>query len=154
MNNTTAVKPFAFDHAPTAALLRVSVKVWLGMVAYLVLVKIVITFFPATFKSVEQAAVFAWPALGIWAVLGLIGFWCAHMPGFPSAWDSRRSNRQRLLLPIGIGLAYAGFVIAFDRLTGYSKFESALHSGAKANIVFPASLLIYPGGAVIVEVAY
>jgi hypothetical protein len=124
------------------------------VVAYLVLVKIVITFVPATFKSVDQAAAFAWPALGIWAVLGLIGIWFAHKTGFPSAWDARRSNRQHLLIPIVIGLAYAGFEIVFDLLTGYSKFESALHGGAKANIDFPASLLIYPGGAVIVEVAY
>jgi hypothetical protein len=154
MNNATSVKPFAFNQAPASTSLSVSVKVWLGVVAYLVLVKMVITFFPATFKSIDQAAVFAWPALGIWAMLGFIGIWFAHRTGFPSAWETRLSNQQRLLIPIVIGLAYAGFEIAFDRLTGYSKFESALHGGLRANIDFPASLLIYPGGAVIVEVCY
>jgi hypothetical protein len=154
MNNATSVKPLAFDPASTPTPLRVSVKVWLGLVAYLVLVKIIITFFPATFSSVEQAAVFAWPALGIWAVLGFIGIWLAHRTGFPSAWDARVSNRQRLLIPIAIGLAYAVFEVAFDLLTGYSKFEVALHHATKVNIDFPASMLIYPGGAVIVEVVY
>ncbi|MFN8491278.1 MAG: hypothetical protein U0350_27015 [Caldilineaceae bacterium] len=154
MNNTTSVKPFTFDHTSPTTPLGVSVKVWLGLVAYLVLVKIIITFFPATFSSVDQAAVFAWPALGIWAVLGLIGVWFAHKTGFPSAWDARLSNRQRMWIPIAIGLAYAGFEVAFDLLTGYSKFEVALHHATKVNIDFPASLWIYPGGAIIVEVVY
>jgi hypothetical protein len=132
----------------------VSVKVWLSLVAYLVLVKTLITLVPATFRSVEQAAVFAWPALGIWAVLGLIGIWFAHKTGFPSAWDARFSNKERLWIPIAIGLAYAVFEVAFDLLTGYSKFEIALHHMTKINIDFPANVLIYPGGAVIVEVIY
>jgi hypothetical protein len=154
MNNATSVKPFAFKADPTATPFRVSVKVWLGLVAYLVLVKMIITFFPAAFSSIEQAAVFAWPALGIWALLGFIGIWFAHKTGFPLAWDARLSNRQRLWIPIAIGLAYAVFEVAFDLLTGYSKFEILLHHATKINIDFPASLWIYPGGAVIVEVIY
>jgi hypothetical protein len=154
MNNAMPVKSLASDQAYPPTSLSVSVKVWLGLVAYLVLVKGVITFFPATFSSVEQAAVFAWPALGIWALLGLIGVWFAHRTGFPSAWDARLSNQQRLWIPIALGLAYAVFEVAFDLLTGYSKFEIALHHATKVNIDFPASLLIYPGGAIIVEVVY
>ena len=49
MNNPTSVKPFAFDPAYTPTPLSVSVKIWLGLVAYLALVKSVITFFPTTF---------------------------------------------------------------------------------------------------------
>lgn len=154
MNNTTPIKPFVVDYVITPTPLSVSVKVWLGLLAYLVLVKMIITFFPATFSSVDQAAVFAWPALGIWAALGSIGVWFAHKTGFPSAWDARLSNRQRLWMPIAIGLAYAGFEVGFDLLTGYSKFEIALHHATKVNIDFPASLWIYPGGAIIVEVIY
>ncbi len=154
MNNTTPVNPWSFARVRPSSSFSTSVKVWLGLVAYLVLVKIIITFFPATFGSVDQAAVFAWPALSIWAVLGLIGVWFAQKTGFPSAWDARLSNRQRLWFPITIGLAYAGFEVVFDLLTGYSKFELALHHAAKVNIDFPASLWIYPGGAIIVEVVY
>jgi hypothetical protein len=154
VNNATSVKPFAFDNSSALTPFRVSVKVWLGSVAYLVLVKLIITFFPATFSSVEQAAVFAWPALGIWAILGFIGIWFAHKTGFPAAWDARFSNKERLWIPIAIGLAYAMFEIVFDRLTGYSKFQLALHHATKINIDFPVSLLIYPGGAMIVEVVY
>ncbi len=154
MNNTTSAQPFIFSDASSTTPLKVSIKVWLGLVAYLVLVKLIITVFPATFSSVDQAAVFAWPALGIWAVLGLIGVWFTHKTGFPSAWDERLSTRQRLWIPIVIGLAYAVFEVVFDLLTGYSKFESALHHAAKVNIDFPASLWIYPGGAIIVEVVY
>lgn len=154
MSNPTFVKSFAFNPAPTATPFRTSVKVWLGLVTYLVLVKLMITFFSATFTSVDQAAIFAWPALAIWAVLGFIGVWFAHKTGFPSAWDARLSNRQRLLIPIAIGLAYAVFEVVFDLLTGYSKFEIALHHVAKINIDFPASVWIYSGGSVIIEVIY
>lgn len=154
MNNTTSIHTGIFATPTPVTPLRMSIKVWLGLVAYLGLVKIIITFFPATFSSVDQAAVFAWPALGIWAVLGAIGIWFAHRTGFPSAWDTRLSNRQRLWIPIAIGLAYALFEVAFDLLTGYSKFEVALHHATKVNIDFPASLWIYPGGAIIVEVVY
>ncbi|MCX6050309.1 MAG: hypothetical protein NT075_34870 [Chloroflexi bacterium] len=152
MNSTTSIKPDAFNFTPTP--FNISLKVWLGLVAFLVLVKTVITFFPTTFRSVEQASVFAWPALGIWAILGLIGVWFAHKTGFPSAWDGHLSNKERLWIPIAIGLAYAVFEVAFDLLTGYSRFEIALHHVTKINIDFPASVLIYPGGAVIVEVIY
>jgi len=154
MNNATAANPFAVNTAPAATPFRTSLKVWLGLVAYLVLVKIVITFFPANFSSVDQAAVFAWPALGIWAVLGFIGVWFAHKTSFPAAWAAQFFNRQRLWIPIALGLTYAVFEVAFDLATGYSKFQIALHHVAKINIDFPASVLIYSGGSIIVEVIY
>src|SRR5689334_1053329 len=84
-----------------------SVKVWLGLVVFLVLVKLAITiFFPNVFADPSQAAFFEWPVLGIFGVLGLIGVLLSEYTGFPDALDARVSNWQRWLLPILIGLGF------------------------------------------------
>ncbi|MEZ4865975.1 MAG: hypothetical protein R3C14_31965 [Caldilineaceae bacterium] len=145
---------YAVDPRSAKRKLSSSVTVWLALMTYLALVKIIITFVPTTFRDVSQAQVFAWLALGIFALLSAIGLWLAARTGFPAAWDARLTNRQRLWWPILIGLAYGVLEVAFDLATGYSAYESAQHGGMRANIDFPASVLIYPGGAIIVEIAY
>jgi hypothetical protein len=122
--------------------------------AYLVLVKLIITLSPATFRSAEQAAVFGWPFLAVWTAAGLIGIWFSRRTGFPDAWDARISNRQRFLIPILIGLAFSVVAVSHDLVTHYTQLLSVIHGQVRNNIDFPASLLIYPGGAVIVEVFY
>jgi hypothetical protein len=71
-----------------------SVLVWLGLTAYLALVKVGITLFPAVFRSAAQAAVFDWPFLAIWGLGGLVGISFARKTGFPDAWDEGRPRRQ------------------------------------------------------------
>lgn len=131
-----------------------SYKVWAVLMAYLVLVKLIITLSPATFRSAEQAAVFGWPFLAVWTAAGLIGIWFSRRTGFPDAWDARISNRQRFLIPILIGLAFSVVAVSHDLVTHYTQLLSVIHGQVRNNIDFPASLLIYPGGAVIVEVFY
>lgn len=153
---TNRSSPQSTASAPASAGQQISKSalVWLALMAYLVLVKVIITFVPATFRDVSQAQVFAWPALGIFALLNAVGLWLAGKTGFAAVWDEQLTNRQRLWIPIGLGLAYAIFEVGFDLITGYSAWESAQHGGMRANIDFPASALIYPGGAIIVEIAY
>src|SRR5262245_19439844 len=131
-----------------------SVVVWLALMGYLVLVKVIITFFPAAFRSVAQAAAFAWPALVVVAIAGLIGIWFSHRTGFPDAWDKRITNRQRFLIPVLLGLGLSLAFVVIDLLTHYDTTLALQHGQAHSNIDFPASVLIYPGGAVIVEVFY
>ena len=131
-----------------------SVGVWLALMAYLVAVKLVITVVPATFRHVSQAAVFGWPFLAVWTIAGLIGIWLARRTGFPNALDQRISNRQRFVVPALIGLGISVAFVAHDLLTHYSQFMAARYGVPRANIDFPASLPIYSGGAVIVEVFY
>lgn len=131
-----------------------SVTIYLALMAYLALVKIIITFVPATFRSISQAAVFAWPFIGIWTVAGLIGIWFARKTGFPEAWDARVSTVQQLLIPALLGIGLSLPFIATDMLTHYNSLLAAQYNQPRANIDFPASLLIYPGGAIIVEVFY
>jgi hypothetical protein len=44
--------------------------VFFGLIAYLVLVKLLLLLWPGVFRSPAQAAVFGWPWLLLWAVLG------------------------------------------------------------------------------------
>src|SRR3712207_5943062 len=78
-----------------------SVVVWLGLVAYLAVVKVLsLTLVPITFRSAGQESLFSWTTLAVIAALGLVGVWCAARTGFPAAWDGRITNRQRLLIPV------------------------------------------------------
>jgi hypothetical protein len=131
-----------------------SYSVWLVLMAYLVAVKLLITVVPATFRSVSQAGVFDWPFLAVWAIAGLIGIFFAQKTGFPNAWDGRVSHRQRFFIPVLLGISFSVAFIAHDLLTHYSRIMAAQHGVARANIDFPVSLLIYPAGAVVVEVFY
>jgi len=135
--------------------LRRSLLVWLALMAFVVLVKlIVMTFYPGVFRSPSQQAVFAWPALALWGVLGAAGLWFTHAAGLPGAWDSRVPNSRRLLWPVLTGLAFGVVQVAFDLVTRYTQLLANFYNEPAVNIVFPANVLIYPAASVIVEVLY
>src|SRR5262245_49612144 len=85
---------------------RRSVQVYLGLMLYLVAVKITLTLMMANsgFRSPSQAAVFAWPAIGIFTIAGLIGLGLVHRLGLPGVWSSNVPLRWRLLIPTAGGL--------------------------------------------------
>jgi hypothetical protein len=123
--------------------------------AYVVAVKIAITYaLPAVFRDPSQAAVFSWTALSILTVAGLAGVWLSLQTGFPGALSERVTSRQRYLLPVLVGLGIGVLYVAFDLLSGYSAFMIALRGQPSYNIDFPANVLIYSAGAIIVEVIY
>jgi len=132
----------------------VSIRIYLGLMAYLVLVKLILTAFPAVFRSPAQASVFEWPLLALWTGLGLLGVWLSEKTGFPAAWGEKGSNRPRIVIPLLLGTGLGLLAIATDALTGWTKFVAAKMSLPTIHIAFPASVLIYPGGAIIVEVVY
>jgi len=134
--------------------LTVSIKVYLGLMAYLVLVKLILTFLPAVFRSAAQAAVFQWKWITIFTATGLLGVFLADRTGFPAAWGGGISNRARILLPAALGAGLGVLAIGTEVATGWTKFVAAKMNLPTIHIDFPASALIYPGGAIIVEVAY
>ncbi|HSE41808.1 MAG TPA: hypothetical protein VLH08_13680 [Acidobacteriota bacterium] len=131
-----------------------SVLIFLGCVAYLVLVKLIITFFPAAFRSTSQAAVFEWKFLAIWTILGWLGVVLAQKTGFPEPWNGGISNIPRVSLPLAIGILLGILAIATDWLTGWTHFVANKMHLKTIHIDFPASLVIYPGGAIIVNIIY
>jgi hypothetical protein len=142
------------DQAATGGWFSKSVRIFFGLVAYLVLVKLGIAFFPAVFRSTAQAAVFEWKFLAIWTVLGWIGVVLAQRTGFPEPWNGGISNMRRLLISFVIGVGLGILAIATDMFTGWTHFVATKMGLKTIHIDFPASLLIYPGGAIIVNLIY
>lgn len=134
--------------------LRVSLAVYAGLMAYLVAVKLVLIFLPNVFRSPAQAAVFAWPALAVWTVLGGIGVYLADRTGFPPPWAEADSNAKRVWVPTGFGLALGILAIFTEKLTHWTEIVAVKMNLPSIHIAWPASVLIYPGGAIIVEVVY
>lgn len=130
-----------------------SLRIFLWLVAYLALVKLALTLFPQVLRSPAQAKVFEWQFLALWAALGFAGVSLSERTGFPPAW-AKGSARSRLLIPALWGVVFGLLAIATDAATGWTKAVAAKLGQSSIHIPFPASVLIYPGGAVIVEILY
>ena len=132
-----------------------SVTVWSALVAYLGLVKITLDlFFPHAFADPAQASLLGWVPLGIFSGLGLIGVWLSQQTGFPSALDAQVSLRQRLLIPLLIGVGFGLPQVVLDLLTGFTKLIAARHGVTQQYTDFPSMLLIFTAAPIIVEVVY
>jgi hypothetical protein len=140
--------------AASPARFRKSASVWLACVTFLALVKLLILASPASFFADPRLGLFDWLPIAVVAGAGLLGVWLSHQTGFPAAWDERVANRERLLLSALIGAAFGVLTIAVDRLTGQSQLFVEQMGLARFHMPLPASLVFYPGGAIIVEVAY
>ncbi len=152
-----ASQVFAFlsRRLPSGDQLLRSEAVWLMLMAYLALAKILSdTVVPITFRSPGQQGLFTWDSVAIYTVLGLVGIWCARATGFPAAWDARMSSTQRILLPAAIGLAIGIAEIGVDIVTAGTKALAVATGQPGFNIDFPGSLLAYSGGALEVETLY
>jgi hypothetical protein len=128
--------------------------VYLGLVAFLVVVKLVLTFLPGLFRSPAQAAVFEWRFLALWTVLGSLGVLLSERTGFPDPLDERIGPRERYGVPAAIGAGLGALAIATDATTHWTRFVAAKMHLPTIHVEFPASVLVYTGGAVIVEVIY
>lgn len=138
----------------TAPSFWTSARRYLLLMAYLVVVKLAITFVPDAFRSTAQAAVFAWPMIAVLTVLGLGGLWLARRIGLPGFWNPDLPATRKWLLPVLLGVAFGALAIGVDAWTGWTDVIERKLGLPSIHIEFPASLLIYPGGAVIVNVIY
>jgi hypothetical protein len=130
-----------------------SVRTWLILMAFLGVVELFISLFGVG-PTTASTGVFVWPVLVGVGLAGLAGIWLSDRTGFPSAWDARVSNRQRLLYPIAIGVGFGLLQVSIEELTHWIEFVKQLTGASVFNTAFPGSLLVYPGGAVVVEVFY
>jgi hypothetical protein len=144
----------ALENRRTNSLLSKPVLIFFGLVAYLIAVKLLITFYPAAFRSTTQAAVFEWKFLALWTILGWIGVVLSQKTGFPEPWNGGIPNTHRILLPFLIGISLGILAIGTDWITGWTHFVANKMHMKTIHIDFPASLLIYPGGAIIVNIVY
>ncbi len=127
---------------------------FLLLVAWLVAIKLAILGGPPVFRSPAQAAVFAWPFLGVVLVAGLGGVWLSRRIGIPDLLAVDIAPRHRFLAPVIIGWALGLAMLGSDWGFDWSLPMALGHGLPSIHIPFPASLLIYPGGAIIVCVIY
>jgi hypothetical protein len=124
---------------------------------YLIFVKLVLLVASASspgFRSPSQAGVFAWWFLGALFLAGALTTWLNHWVGLKPLWDPSVSLGERLTQPILLGLVLGVMSIAVDLGTGWTKASAAQVGVPSIHIPWPNSLLIYPGGAIIVDVLY
>ncbi|MGQ0603981.1 MAG: hypothetical protein ACT4QE_20055, partial [Anaerolineales bacterium] len=106
------------DRSALRRKIPVSYLVWFGLVAYLILVKIVLeTFLPNAFADPAQAGPFAWPAIAIFGALGLAGVWLTRRTGFPEAWDARIGPMRQVALPVLAGVVLGVLMVVTDQVT-------------------------------------
>lgn len=131
---------------------------FLVLVAYLAAVKLALlcgNFPPEMFPHPSQRESFEWTSIVCLVLLpGLVGVWLAHRTGFPDMWDRRVSNAQRFLLPAAIGAAFGLEEVVVDRLTGMTEVVRSVIGLRFFHMRFPASLAVYPGGAIIVDTLF
>ncbi len=130
-----------------------SVLIWLALVGYLVLAKLVLGLLPPL-NVREVASIFSWSSIAVYAALGLVGVWLASHNRFPAGLDRHISNRERIWLPLLLGLALAIIAVLIDRVTGGTHFIETQTGQASFNVYFPASMLVYTAGVVEVNAFY
>lgn len=131
--------------------LSTSTRIYFGLIAFLVLVKILFLIFPVTLPVAGNEVAFAPLTILILAAMGFVGLLLARRTGFADIWDERVSNRQRFLIPCVVGLIY-GVVTIAPLIIGSSSRVHPLATGSDVHVKFPFSIPYYAYGAVFLEI--
>jgi hypothetical protein len=134
--------------------LRRSLLIYLVLMVYLILVKIVLSLASVKVIAASQEELFRWPLIGVLVLAGGISVWLGPRMGLPGLWDASISTRKRLLLPAVVGLGLGAVNLALQAFTGYVHVLAAAAHVSSINVAFPASLLFYSAGAIILEAIY
>jgi hypothetical protein len=124
------------------------------LMACLIAVHFVLAFNAGAAKSVSQAAVFSWTALALIGALGFASTFFLNLTRLRGIWDASVPIFQRIGWPILLGLALGIAVVAVDLLTGWSHTMASEVHLTTIHIVFPLSIPIYFGGAILVTIIY
>lgn len=122
-----------------------SVKAYLGLFAFVAILRIILFFVPVEYVLPNQEQMVAIPTILVIFALGLIGLRLTPKAGFAEMLDANISNKQRFLIPILVGLGFGIVSVIFDLLQPL---------GANIQIKLPASLLVYPIGGVLEEIMF
>ena len=136
------------------ASVRRSLLIYLALIGYLVLVKITLDLASVGAVVPSQAAIFGWPMIGFVALAGGCAVWLGPRAGLPDLWDPNIPPRKRLLLPAVVGLGLGTVNLAVHAFTGLAQSMAEAANVPSINAPFPASILFYSGGAIVVEALY
>jgi len=107
---------------------------------------------PLNVRSIAEQ--FNWANVAIFGVVGLVGALLAEPAGFRPALDPAVAWRDRLTVPLLIGVGLGVLAVLVDRITNGTGFIEQQVGEASFNVFFPASLLVYTGGIVHVEATF
>jgi hypothetical protein len=133
---------------------RRSLAIYMALMAYLVLVKVVLELGSVEAILPAQAAAFSWPVIGFLALAGGCGVWLGPRTGLPGLWDASVTPRKWLPLAAVAGLVLGVVNLTFEALAGTAQIMARAANAPSINVPFPESIVFYSGGAIVVEVMY
>jgi hypothetical protein len=132
-----------------------SALVWLGVMLYFGLVKLILdTWLPGAFADPDQAALFAWPAIGVYTLVGLLGVCLADHSGFPRPWTGWAVSRRAVLVPLVGGLALGAALVALDLTTGFTNILVARQGLKQQFTGYLPMFLIFSAASAFVMLIY
>ena len=99
-------------------------KALAGLIAFLLVVKLIEMAIHIPFQVPQQAAVFSWKSVIFIAAIALLGSGFAHIVGFPGMWEKEASNGGRIWLPLAIGIILGVALLIVDRATGFAHTDA------------------------------
>jgi hypothetical protein len=117
-------------------------KVLWGLAMSLVAAKIIELLVHVPFRSASQQALFSWKSVAFFVTLTLLGAAFAHIVGFPAMWEKKIGNRQRVWLPLLLGIVLGIGLLAVDRVSGFSHLMAVVNGQPSLGVPFPYSLLV------------
>ncbi len=140
--------------APPSLKLTHSHKVLWGLVVFLLLAKLLAILVHVPFQSPGQQAVFAWKSVAFFVALTLLGAGFAHVVGFPGMWEKRFRLRQKIWIPIVIGLVLGTTLLFTDRFSEFGRLVAVVSHTPPHGLPFPDMLLFQVFATVCAAVLY
>lgn len=134
--------------------LSASHKALAGLLAFLVLAKLIEMAVHVPFHTPQQIAVFSWKSVIFFAAIALLGSGFAHIVGFPGMWEKRVSNRGRIWLPLFIGIVLGVGLLVIDRATGFGHIFAMTFGVSSLSLPFGYSVLYQLYASVCTSILY
>jgi len=123
--------------------LSISTRIFLGLVLFLFVAKLIAVFLYVHFPLVSQQAAFQWYFVIVFAALAALGRLFGRVTDFPELWDPQVTNRVRVAAPLVIGFGLGAVALALDRSCGISRALATVANVPTVHPSFPSSLLVY-----------
>lgn len=139
---------------PPAFKLTASHKALTGLVAFLVVAKLVEMFVHIPFHGTAQQGVFSWKMTAFFVALALLGSGFAHIVGFPGMWEEKVIIRRKIWLPLAVGIVFGAALLAVDRSSGFAHLYAAAAGQPSLTLPFPYSVLFQTYAAACAAILY
>lgn len=146
----------AFPPAPEPPPMRMTAshKALVGLIAFLLVAKLIELAVHTSFRNPAQQAVFAWKSVIFFVAIALLGSGFAHVVGFPGMWEKGTGNRGRIWTPLVLGIVLGVGLLSTGRATGFAQVYAAAIGTGSLSLPFGANVLFQLYAAVSAAVIY